>query len=50
MEWNGVDDEGYYDGYMIAEYVDGKMHGHLVLYDRAGNVLGVEDWLRGLPY
>ena len=32
--------------YWIAEYVDGKWHGHEVLYGRAGDVRGEADWLR----
>ena len=37
-----------YDGwaeYDIAEYVDGKWHGHAVWYNRAGNVIEEADWL-----
>ena len=41
---------GEWDGeavYCIGEFVDGKRHGHLVWYGRAGNVLWEGDWLRG---
>ena len=34
--------------YYIAEFVDGKRHGHIVMYDSAGNVQPWEwDYLRG---
>ena len=35
-------------GYCISEYVDGKEHGHFVWYVSAGNVLGEDDYLRGM--
>ena len=34
--------------YFIEEYVDGKYHGHAVSYNRAGHVLGEQDFLRGV--
>ena len=37
-EWGGA-------GYCIEEYVDGKMHGHHVSYDSAGNVEWEDDFL-----
>ena len=33
--------------YCIAEFVDGKRHGHRVEYGPAGNVQWEEDWLLG---
>ena len=41
-EWNGG------AGYYIVEFVDGQRHGHLVLYDSAGNVRWEEDYLLGV--
>ena len=35
-------------GYYIGEFVDGKRHGHLVVYDPAGDVLREYDWLLGV--
>ena len=32
--------------YYIAEFVDGKLHGHVVWYDSAGNVVWELDYLR----
>ena len=34
-------------GYRIGEYVDGKRHGHSVVYGPAGDVLGEGDMLLG---
>ena len=34
-------------GYYIIEFVDGKLHGHFVSYDSAGNVQGEGDFLLG---
>ena len=34
-------------GYVIAEFVDGKPHGHFVAYGSAGDVLEEGDFLRG---
>ena len=36
------DDEWYYN---ICEYVDGKVHGHDVCYDGAGNLTWESDYL-----
>ena len=33
--------------YQIGEFVDGKWHGHVVMYGSAGNVLEEGDCLRG---
>ena len=41
------DGDAGYPRYIIAEYVDGKRHGHEVRYGRAGDVLGESDWLLG---
>ena len=35
-------------GYDIAEYVDGKLHGHRVSYSPAGDVQWERDFLRGV--